>query len=140
MTSTSDSALLVLLSDTDRTVSSDDEDIRHLKVKDVDGTDVGRVTDLLIDERECKVRFLLVEHGGFVGFGRTKTLIPVDDITAIGDEVHIDHSRDHVASGPGYDPRLMNDPVYYGSVYDHYGTTPYWVAGYGYPRFPRYQG
>jgi sporulation protein YlmC with PRC-barrel domain len=139
MSSTSNSALLSLLSDTGQTVSDDDEDIRHRKVNDTDGRDIGHVADLLIDEREHKVRFLLVERGGFLGLGRTKTLVPVDGITKIDDDVHIDHSRDHVANGPGYDPALMTDPVYLGAVYDHYGSTPYWVAGYGYPSFPRHQ-
>lgn len=131
--------MLSLLSDSYQTVSSDDDDIRGRKVEDSNGVQLGHVGDLLIDERERKVRFLLVEHGGFLGIGRTKTLIPVDDITGIdNDEVHIDHSKDHVADGPGYDPELMSNTVYLGSVYDHYGATPYWGVGYGLPRYPYY--
>jgi PRC-barrel domain len=49
------------------------------------------VEDLLIDDRERKVRFLLVEHGGFLGLGETKSFIPVNAITRITDtHVHIE--------------------------------------------------
>jgi sporulation protein YlmC with PRC-barrel domain len=99
MTSTSDKAILRLLSDTGQTVSSDDEDIRGHTVKDSSGTDIGKVEDLLIDQTQSKVRMLLVEHGGFLGIGRTKSFIPVDDVTQITDRtVYINHSKDHVTS------------------------------------------
>src|SRR5690348_16824706 len=83
------------LSETGQTVASDDEDIRGRKVKDKDGEDVGKVADLLIDDAEHKVRFLLVEHGGFLGIGDTKSFIPVDAITRItADDVFVDQSRE----------------------------------------------
>ena len=133
MTSTSDSAVLTLLGDTGRTVSVEDVDIRGRRVLDSHGKDIGHIADLLVDERQHRVRFLLVDHGGFLGIGRTKTLIPVGDITAITDiAVCIDHSLGHVADGPGYDPALEVEPVYLGTVYDHYGRPPYWGVGYGY--------
>lgn len=139
MTSTADSAILILLSNSGQTVSIEDEDIRGRKVEDSGGEHIDRVADLLIDEREHKVRFILVEHGGFLGMGRTKSLIPVDDITAIGaNVVHIDHSKGHVASGPDYNPNVMIDPGLLTSIYSHYDTTPYWGVGYGYPIYPYY--
>lgn len=61
--------------------------------------------DLLIDDQEHKVRFLLVEHGGFIGLGETKSFIPVDGRS------------------------------YHGSIYGYYGYTPYWGASYSYPGF-----
>jgi sporulation protein YlmC with PRC-barrel domain len=136
MTSSSDDAVLSMLSHSGQTVASPDEDIRGRKVKDKDGNDLGKVDDLLIDEREGKVRLMLVEHGGFLGLGRTKSFIPVAAINRIsGDEVHINHSRQHVASGPGYDPELVQDKAYLGAHYDHYISGP-WGAGYGFPGFP----
>lgn len=135
---TQDNATLSKLSDTGTTVKEPADDIRGRKVKDKDGKDVGKVHDLLIDDRERKVRFLLVEHGGFLGFGEKKSFIPVDAITRITDDgdVFINHTRDHVAAAPGYDPDLINDRTYHGSIYGHYGYAPYWSAGYGYPPFP----
>ena len=102
------------LRDTDRTISSSDEDIRGRMVKDKDGTDLGRIEDLLIDEIERKVRFMEVASGGFLGLGQSKSFIPVDAITRMTpDEVYIGHTREHVAGAPRYDPGLVpTDPHY----------------------------
>lgn len=130
-TTTQDNVTLIKLSDSGQTVSNADEDIRGRKVKDKDGEDLGTVDDLLIDDQERKVRFLRVEHGGFLGVGETKSFIPVDAITKItGDDVHINHSRDRVAKAPRYDPKLVDDNTYYRSIYGYYGYAPFWGAGY----------
>jgi sporulation protein YlmC with PRC-barrel domain len=131
---TQNNATLSKLSDIGRTVDGAANDIRGRKVKDKDGKDLGKVHDLLIDDDEGKVRFLLVEHGGFLGIGETTSFIPVDAITRIAeDEVFINHTRDHVAGAPAYDPALINDRVYHEGIYSYYGYAPYWGAGYAYP-------
>lgn len=129
------------LSETGQTVASDDEDIRGRKVKDKDGEDVGHVADLLIDDAEHKVRFLLVEHGGFLGIGETKSFIPVDAITRItADDVFVDQSRDRIAGAPRYDPDVVVDEAaYYGDVYGYYGYLPFWGPGYLYPGYPYFR-
>lgn len=92
--------------------------------------------DLLIDDQEHKVRFLLVEHGGSIGLGETKSFIPVDAITKItADDVFVDHTREHVSGAPAYDPSLVDDRSYHGSIYGYYGYTPYRGASYSYPGF-----
>jgi sporulation protein YlmC with PRC-barrel domain len=134
MTSNDENATLYTLGDRGQTIDRSANDIRGREVKDKDGDGIGKVGDLLIDDREDKVRFLLVEHGGFLGFGQTKTLIPVDAITKItDDEVLINQSRDHIAAAPGYDPGLVNDRPYHSSIYNYYGYTPFWGGGYMYP-------
>ena len=45
------------------------------KVTDKDGKDVGKVHDVFVDHREHKARFLLVEHGGFLGIDEKKSFI-----------------------------------------------------------------
>ncbi|MEO7058383.1 MAG: PRC-barrel domain-containing protein [Lapillicoccus sp.] len=132
-----DNATLYTLGNHGQTVDGSANDVRGREVKDTDGEGIGTVADLLIDDREEKVRFLLVEHGGFLGFGETKTLIPVDAITQIThDAVVIDQSRERVAAAPGYDPHLVNDRPHHSSVYSHYGYAPFWVGGYLYPTGP----
>lgn len=122
------------LSDSGQAVSPPADDIRGRKVRDKEGKDLGKVHDLLIDDREHKVRFLLVEHGGFLGVGDMKSFIPVDAITKItAHDVFIDHSREHVALAPAYDPELVDDREYHSALYGHYGYVPYWGAGYSYP-------
>ena len=128
------------LSDSKLTVADNAEDVRGRKVLDKAGKDVGTVDDLMIDDRESKVRFLLVASGGFLGLGNTNVLIPVDAITRVtADAVYIDHTREHVAGGPGYDPEMVTDVGHLESVYDHYGYRPYWTPGYMYPLYPWYR-
>jgi sporulation protein YlmC with PRC-barrel domain len=128
------------LSETGQTVATADEDVRGRKVIDRDGEDVGRVDDLLIDDAERKVRFLLVAYGGFLGIGESKSYIPVDAITRItDDEVHIDQARAYVAGAPKYDPDVVAEPDYYSGIYGYYGYPPFWGPGYLYPGFPYYR-
>ncbi|MFD8427787.1 PRC-barrel domain-containing protein [Streptomyces coelicoflavus] len=129
--------ILNKLSDSQQTVATPAEDVRGRKVADTDGNDIGKVEDLLVDEPESKVRFLLVAHGGFLGFGETKSFIPVDAVTHItDDQVFIDQSRERVAKAPVYDPDLTDEPEYYSNVYGYYGYAPFWGPGYIYPTFP----
>lgn len=124
-------ATLYALGDRGQTVDGSANDVRGREVKDKDGAGIGKIADLLVDDREQKVRFLLVEHGGFLGFGDTKTLIPVDAVTKVTEhEVFIDQSRERVASAPGYAPDLVDDRPYHASIYNEYGYTPYWGQGY----------
>jgi len=132
-------AALHRLSESDLRVGHPDEDVRGYKVVDRDGRDVGLVDDLMIDDRDSKVRFLRVGIGGVIGLGTTMLLIPVDAVTKVEHEVvHIDQTTDHVANGPGYDPELVNDEGYLGRVYAHYGSKSYWSESYLYPLFPWY--
>ena len=47
------------------------------------------------------------------------------------DPVHINHSRDHVAKAPRYDPKLVDDNTYYSSIYGYYGYMPFWGTSSG---------
>lgn len=129
-----DKATLSELSDSGQTVAHADEDVRGRKVKDKDGKDIGKVDDLLIDDQEHKVRFLRVDHSGFLGLGETKSFIPIEAITRITkDEVHINHSAGHVANAPRYDPDLIDDQNYYDDIYGYYGYRPFLGLGSPYP-------
>ena len=133
------SATLYILGDRGQTVDGSANDVRGRQVKN--GGGIGKVPDLLVDDQQEKVRFLLVEHGGFLGFSETKSSIPVDAVTKITqDDVLIDQSRERVAAAPGYgratnssSPNLVDDRQYPASTYSHHGYTPYWGAGYMYP-------
>ncbi|MDQ2756824.1 MAG: PRC-barrel domain-containing protein [Actinomycetota bacterium] len=134
MTNTDDVATLHTLGDRGQTVAGSANDVRGREVKDKDGDGIGKVADLLVDDRQEKVRFLLVEHGGFLGFGNKTTLIPVDAVTKITDqEVFIDQSHERVATAPGYDPDLVDNRPYHASIYGHYGYEPHWGTSYNYP-------
>lgn len=130
----SDRDVLMKLSDLGETIELGDEDIRGYSVKDKDGADLGKVHELLVDRHQSKVRFFVVESGGFLGLGETKSFIPVEAITKISDdEVHIDQTMETVAAAPPYDPNLVNDRPHQGISYSHYGFEPFWMSGGAYP-------
>jgi sporulation protein YlmC with PRC-barrel domain len=129
--------VLLSLNDTDLTTLNPEEDIRSRDVFDADGEKIGHVNDLLLDQDEQRVRFFEVGHGGFLGIGEKRIIIPVDTITGVDEEgVHIDRNREVVSQSPAYDPELAREPDYYDPFYGHYGITPYWTAGYSAPAYP----
>ncbi|MEO8468201.1 MAG: PRC-barrel domain-containing protein [Chloroflexota bacterium] len=111
------------LRDTGETVSIDDQDIRGRMVKDKDGQDLGTIDGLLVDAEAGKVRFMEVASGGFLGLGESRSLIPIEAITEItADDVHISHTREHVAGAPSYDPELAaKDANYFFGLHPYYG-------------------
>lgn len=129
---------LIKLSDSNRIIADPVEDIRGRQVHDSGGDDLGRIDDLLIDDEEGTVRFLLVGHGGILGFGATHSFIPVNAVTGVTDEaVHIAESRERVASAPRYNPDLPDGSQYFSELYGYYGYVPYGIAGRLYPDLPR---
>lgn len=131
---------LLTLGESDLTVASPAEDIRGWKVLDKAGDELGKVDDLMIDDREAKVRFLQVGAGGFLGLGERHFLIPVDAVTRIDEEaVQVDQTRERIIGAPVYDPDVALEDAYWGDIYGHYGYAPYWSAGYAYPPYPYYR-
>lgn len=132
---------MVKLGDTGKTVADPQEDIRGYTARDRSGEELGKVEELLIDQDEEKVRFLLIASGGFLGIGKDKTFLPVDAVQSINHsdrEVLIGHTREQIAGAPDYDPDLAEVMPYFDSVYGYYGFSPYWSPGYGYPAYPYY--
>ncbi|HEX2153808.1 MAG TPA: PRC-barrel domain-containing protein [Acidimicrobiia bacterium] len=128
---------LIRLNDTDLDLTNPSEDVRGEMVVDAEGNELGKVDELLIDETKRRVRFLEVGSGGFLGIGEEKRLIPIDAVTSVDDEVHIDKTRQHVAGAPNYDPDVARTrDTYYGDYYGYYGYAPFWTPGYTYPGYP----
>ena len=134
---------LLKLSDTDLTMLNAAEDVRGRPVLDMEVEEIGVVDELLIDNREAKVRFLEVVSEGWLDGGAMTFLVPVDAIMRISDKaVFLNQTRQHIADAPPYDPSIvyedMVDQPYFGDVYDHYGQRPYWLPGYAYPSYLDY--
>jgi sporulation protein YlmC with PRC-barrel domain len=67
------------------------------RVIDQDGTGIGEVEDLFIDPSTGRVRFLRLESGGILGFGKVHPHIPVEAVTAIGEaEIVVDLDVDRL--------------------------------------------
>ncbi|MGY1749102.1 PRC-barrel domain-containing protein [Modestobacter sp. SYSU DS0511] len=138
MTATNTPGRLVPLSETDRTIADPAADVRARSAVDSSGEEIGTVEDLLVDDEECRVRFLQIGSGGFLGIGKDRFLVPVDAVTSVQpDQVQIDRDRARMTDVPGYDPEVTRDPAYFEDVYGWWGYGAYWGPGYLYPRFPQ---
>lgn len=119
---------LIRLADTDRTIPAPDEDVRGRKVIDKHGDELGKITDLLVDDDATHVRLLVIEDGGILGIGAKESYLPVEAITEIQpDEVFVDTDVRTVAGAPQYDPAIDVKAKYYERVYGHYGYKPSWT-------------
>lgn len=127
MTDEQRTARLIRLGDSEQTFADPADDIRGFEAVDRDGEDLGRVVDLLVDEREGKVRMLQLEEGGVLGLGATSSFLPVEAVTSVVDDiVHVDPSRQTITRAPWYDPDLVEEPAQYADLYAHYGYAPFW--------------
>jgi sporulation protein YlmC with PRC-barrel domain len=107
-------------------------DLRNRKVFGPDGKDIGHISALFLDRTACRVRFLQVGTGGFLGLGEREFLVPVDDVTITEPaEVRIAHTREQVLAEPHYDPHseAEQDQTFWAAYYRYYGHTPYWASG-----------
>jgi len=120
----------VKLSHSDFAIEYADDDVRGRAVLTIDGEKIGSVDDLLIDKEEQQVRFIEVGTGGFLGIGERKSLIPIEAVSEIdADHVYVDHSLEHVAAAPIYNPHVVQTEPYLNDVYEYYGYPPPWVPG-----------
>ncbi|MDQ2755697.1 MAG: PRC-barrel domain-containing protein [Actinomycetota bacterium] len=128
---------LRLLSEVGETVDHLENDVRGLRVVDEDGEHVGRVSDLVVDDVEKAVHFLLVEHGGLGGIGATHTYVPIEAVSRVDDdEVHVSLRREVVLAAPAYAPDLVDDRIYHQSIYHHYGYSPFLGKDFRYAQAP----
>lgn len=129
---------LVKLSEANITLSDPSHDLRDDEVFDNNGEEIGKVKDLLIDEKNHQVRMLLVGEGGFLGIGEDRVMIPTDAITRVENkQVHVDLERNVVAKGPTFDPKQSGHEPYWIGAYGHYGFLPFWAPGYRSGLWPR---
>ena len=121
------------LSESEFGMYSDDEDIRGWSVLDPTGDDIGHVSDMLIDERNLRVRFIEVTPGRFYGIRKLVFLIPFDAITNItNDSVTINQPRERLTQAPAHDPLLIDEKML-NKTYKFYGLMPFWSPEYTSP-------
>jgi sporulation protein YlmC with PRC-barrel domain len=121
-------ATLQLLGESRFAFANPYQDVRGWQVRDVDGQELGRLDDVLIDEAAQKVRFLKVAHGGILGLGTTHSFIPIEAVVAVANGVVTVETRAaRVAEAPRFDPGLINESNHVDDLYSHYGYQPPWA-------------
>jgi sporulation protein YlmC with PRC-barrel domain len=82
----------------------------EVDVANTAGDDLGEITDALVDLQQGRVRFVLVDVGGFLGIGERTVAIPVEafqiDVTPDGDTVQesvtLDVSQSTLENAPEF--------------------------------------
>lgn len=110
------------------------DDVRGLPVLDSDGHRVGDVDEIVVDEEDRRARLLVVASGGLLGFGETRSMVPVELVEHVGDNIRLSHTAQDVPDGAQYDPDLVDAPDY-DELYNVYGIVPFWYGGHARPHF-----
>lgn len=128
---------IVKLRDTGLELADDAKDIRGRKVIDIDGHDIGHVSNLFVDMGERRICMLEIRGGGLFGIGDRYVLLPADAVTTIGkDIVTVNEIHERSAKPPAYDPQLIEGPQadYWEPSCGNHEFPPYWSGSYIYPR------
>src|SRR3569832_502986 len=107
--------------------------LTHDRVVNLNGDDIGRVEELMIDVITGRVAYAVLSFGGILGFGGKLFAMPWSAITV--DEARQRFlaivTKDQLEQMPVFDkvhwPDL-SDLDYANGVYRQWGVTPYWAC------------
>jgi uncharacterized protein YrrD len=102
------------------------DELKGYAIHTTDGQ-IGKVDDFIIDDRNWKINFLVVDTGTWLD--RDKVLLSTKWITGVkwdNSVVIVNISTDAVQNSPDYDESQLNDNVYEKNLYNHYGKD--WTA------------
>jgi len=89
----------------------------------------GHIESFIVDEQDWAIRYLVADTRNWLPGKRV--LLPADWISSVSwDEsrVYVDLDRETVKRAPEYDHSKPITRDYEGSLFTHYGRTPYWEA------------
>jgi hypothetical protein len=105
-------------------------DTVHLQsTRDVSGSHIhtpdgpiGHVENFIVDDRDWAIRYLIVDTSNWIG-GRTVLVPPswAREVDWANQMVHVDVSREALASSPSYDPTVGITPEFERRLQAHYG-------------------
>jgi sporulation protein YlmC with PRC-barrel domain len=96
---------LVKMSDADFRLDEPWQDVRGLDVYDLDGEQAGSVEELSVEPDSRFPRFLVVSAGGFLGVGKKRFLVPIEEVSRdMGEErVTVNRDSDKVVGSPNFE-------------------------------------
>lgn len=102
------------------------KDMLDYSILATDG-EIGHVSDILLGESDLKVRYLVIDTGGWLP-GR-KVLLSTAWLSSVAPQkrmmvVNIDKRR--IEASPIYDPDVEIPREYETQLHDHYGFPYYW--------------
>ncbi len=96
---------------------SDVAELRWKVLIGSDGERIGTIENIEHEEDTDRVEFMQIGHGGFLGFGADRFLVPLTVIVKVDEKhVYIDRSVQNLEGVPEYDYERINDPDYCAGV------------------------
>jgi sporulation protein YlmC with PRC-barrel domain len=101
------------------------------QVKNMEGEDLGKVDEIMIDIPSGRVAYAVLSFGGILRMGNKLFAVPWDVLTVDEDQkcfiLNVDRAK--LENAPGFEKDNwpdMADPAWGTQIYSHYGRTPYW--------------
>jgi sporulation protein YlmC with PRC-barrel domain len=97
----------------------------HIHARD---GEIGSVSDLLVDDRDWRVRYLIVRPGGWLS-GRHVLISPqwIREVSWVDSSVYVDLDRGSIKNAPPFDPSRELTREDEERLHRHYGRAPYWA-------------
>ncbi len=103
--------------------------LQRYEVVDARGKVVSLVLDLLYDEKEKAVRYVITEIGGGPGVSGKRVLLPVEIVERAGNGILLcEVDEDRLMALPPLENRENPTRADERRIYDHFERTPYWEA------------
>jgi hypothetical protein len=106
--------------------------LRHDKVVNLEGHDIGRIEELMIDVVSGRVAYAVLSFGGILGVGGKLFALPWSTLTI--DEAKkrfvVNVDKQTLEAMQGFDKEHwpdLGDLDYAQGVYRQWGATPYWT-------------
>jgi sporulation protein YlmC with PRC-barrel domain len=114
---------LVKMSDADFRLDEPRQDVRGLDVYDLDGEQAGSVEELSVEPDSRFPRFLVVSAGGFLGVGKKRFLVPIEEVSRdMGEErITVNRDSDKVVGSPNFNTDEALAPDVQHAVLAYYG-------------------
>ncbi|CAJ0780045.1 hypothetical protein LMG19083_00613 [Ralstonia psammae] len=101
------------------------------RVVNLNGEDIGKITDIMLDVQRGRVAYAVMSVGGFLGIGDKLFAVPWSALSLDIDRkcFVLDANKDRLEAAPGFHkdhwPK-MADPIWAQAVHEYYGSRPYW--------------
>ena len=76
------------------------------KVENKEGEDIGKIKDIMLNIKEGRIQYLIIEFGGFLGFGEKLFAIPFSalKLNVKNEDFVLDVEKHFLETAPGFNP------------------------------------
>jgi sporulation protein YlmC with PRC-barrel domain len=103
------------------------------KVRNLQGEDIGKIDDIMLDIGSGRVAYAVLSFGGVMGLGDKLFAIPWQALSLDKEnkQMILDVEKEKLKNAPGFDKGDWPDftPDLDEQIYGYYGYSPYWREG-----------